>query len=377
MIDTVSIESPYIDEEIAQKIEKECIKREGVDMKSGEVLYRFTSEQLEGSYDSRIRIAVMRTQWRPGNEVSKVPYMVDCQPYLRVEGSIHKLLIGHNVWGGPQNFYLSVKYLVGFIESELGVCLPCVDDWKVLRVDVAEVFDLGSYEVVESYFRGLARVEFPRRQVYRYGLTGIFAPGSTTAVKFYHKGPEFFRHDNKRLCKIMKDKNKLFEIQEIANRILRVEVEVKKRKLKHDFGLVPQIVDVKDDYLNGIYQQEVGRMIREVRAEDIPEKVRNAEQVLERLNQVYGDSLSNVLFGTWSKFVAFGETYAKKTMSERTFYRHRKQLEQAGVAWHGTDMVIVDNMPHMYPENFMPVLGDARRIDIQAPEVIEKLKKVS
>ena len=63
MYDTVVIKSPEIDPETVQKILTFCRIYEGVDIFTGELLYRFTSGDLEGSYDYRIRIKVDNTEW--------------------------------------------------------------------------------------------------------------------------------------------------------------------------------------------------------------------------------------------------------------------------------------------------------------------------
>src|SRR5690554_2831838 len=98
MYDTVIIKSPEINPETVQKILTFCRIYEGVDIFTGELLYHFTSGELEGSYDYRIRIKVDNTEWI--KEDSLIPRRVETYWHVSVECSLHKLLMNHNCYGG-------------------------------------------------------------------------------------------------------------------------------------------------------------------------------------------------------------------------------------------------------------------------------------
>ena len=108
MLDTVKLQSPELDEATAQAVTAQLELRSCVDLKSGELLYEFTSGGLSGSYDHRISVQVKRERWQQprtpqgdrafGRKAS--PILVPCEPYLLLEGSVHKALLGHNVHGG-------------------------------------------------------------------------------------------------------------------------------------------------------------------------------------------------------------------------------------------------------------------------------------
>lgn len=368
-IDTISLRSPYISEELANLIEKQCVVRQALDLKTGELIYSFTSGSLSGSYDNRIMIKIQREEWAVSDSGRGVK--IESSPYIDLEGSVHKALLGHNVYGGSSNFRESAFYLVSLVESLLDINLPCVDEWNVVRIDVAEVFELPSYEAVQSFFKGLNASDYPRRSVNRYGLSGIYANGSTTALKFYHKGPELIKHDRSRLRNILKE-NELFCLIEKAHKILRVEVEIKTRKLKTIYKKLPFVAEIKDSDLINVFNVEVTRFMKEGANE--MKIVRDAHDVERRLSETYSDRLAGVLLGTWFKLSTLGEDSVKNSMSARSYYRQIKQLKDAGISWKGTDVVL--NNRSLIPEGFTISLADPRRLTGEHPVVTEKLAPI-
>lgn len=378
-LDTLGLRSPFLSEDVATAIENQCILRQGVDLNTGDVIYSITTGSLEGSHDSRISIKVEREIWQASEIVDKQgikkksqPIRVPCEPYIYLEASVHKALVGHNVCGGPQGFIESAHWLIGLVGDLLGVQLPDPEIWMVRRIDTAEVFQMPSYEACEEYFRGLNSADYPRRSVTRYGTSGIYAQGSTSTLKFYHKGPEFQKHDRKRLVKILKTE-KLFELIDLAHRTIRVEVEIKTRKLENDFGYSPLVREITEEYINRVYDTEVQRFLKEGAKE--LELVRDAQAVQRRLREVYDDRLAGLLFGTWYQLTTLGEDFVKKSYAKRTFYRQRKQLVDASISWHGTDVILRENHSAV-PVGFSPTRSDPRRNVIELPEVRDKLAPI-
>ena len=401
MLDTVALTSPYLSESDAAQIEQACVLRSAVCLATGDIQYALTTGSLAGSWDSRVSVRVEREEWvaepasiaarmastagsdvqvsriegkqiayttgvrRPRPIVSKQP----CAPYLKIEGSVHKALVGHNVWGGPCAVALTLAWFVDNVGERLGVALPYSEDWIVRRVDWAEAFELPTFEACEEYVSGLNMAQFPRRQVIRYGSESLFSPGRTTSVKVYHKGPEFHEHDRRRLLDFM-EAEEVHELQARANGILRFETSVKARKLDDDFGGKPAVMGLTREYLERVHDKEAGRLLKEAKTD--METVRSNQAVKRRLHEVYGSALAGNLFGTWLEFAALGEKEAKKTMTARTFYRQRKQLSDAGVSWLGADVYVC---PHAsaIPAGFSPVRSDKHRLLGEHPRVAEKL----
>jgi hypothetical protein len=102
------------------------------------------------------------------------------------------------------------------------------------------------------------------------------------------------------------------------------------------------------------------------------ETVRKNREVRDRLFEVYKSRLAGVLFGTWLQLAALGEKATCANLTRPTFYRQLKQLQDAGVAWHGGDVRIVE-VASILPANFSPVRKDARRLVGEDAKVVELL----
>lgn len=393
MLDTVKLRSPYLSDELAAAIERRLVLRRAIDGPTGEVLYELVSGALVGSFDHRVSVTVLREEWvsersskrlnprwqeaSPGDRrhlrkwVQPVhTYKQESLPFIELEGSVHKALLGHNVHGGPGDVLAACRWFVADVGRRLGVQLPAADGWEVRRADWAEVYDLGTVVGCAEYVRGLNAAEYPRRKVARYADESISAPGTTTAVKVYRKGPEFSAHDGRRFRKAgLWDM--AAELQEVASTRLRVEIGVKARKLDEDFGgRAPLVAEVTAEYLRGLYEVEVVRLLREGAGE--MRIVRLAHEVEGRLAEVYGERCGGALYATWVRFSTNGEGRTKERMKRATFYLHRKQLQAVGISWHGTDVALLPRYSAI-PADFAPVLSDPRRVGGEDPRVIELL----
>lgn len=362
-LDTITLKSPYVSLDIANKIESECIKRQGIDIKTGELLYEITTASLVGSYDNKISVKIENTEYVKGSQVQSEPYVI-------LEASVHKAMLGHNVFGGPEDFHKSCEYLIKLVERLIQVELPDYKSWLVSRVDVSEVYELPCFEAVQEWFKGINSADFPRRSVTRYGLSGIYAQGSTTTLKFYHKGVEFSKHDKSRLKKIF-DSDKLSSLQSYANKIIRCECEIKARKLKYDFGQLPTVGAVTNDYINNVHDVEVRRFLKE--GVKMMLLVSNAHEVKARLYEMYSSALAGTLLGTWYQLTTLGEHSVKQSIPKNTYYRHIRQLKNAAISWHCTDVILKEHS--LIPQGFAPVRADSRRVSKEAPEIIERYKE--
>ena len=390
MYDTVVIKSPEIGPETVQKIMTFCRRYEGVDIFTGELIYRFTSGELEGSYDYRIRIKVDNTEWI---KEDKIPTRVETYWHLEVECSLHKILMNHNCYGGPRDIKKSIEYLVRLLERLMYVDLPKYEEWEVKRIDVARIYHFRDKNICKKIVSNLRNSYYTRRKPRIYDTSVMFS-GSTTSVKIYWKGPEFEKHDYRRIkryiqkqvdlnwnkdnCDLMMHKLALIQMKmdkvlEKAYRIIRYECEIKTRKLKEVFGNNVLVKILDDEILNDIAKKELIKLIREKEGDNM-DIVRRSDLVLERLHQIYGINQANVLYSTWVKLVQFGEDQTKETMSRATYYRHKKMLIEAGVSWNCS----VVNLKHfsIVPEDFSWT-NKKYVLDDVDPEVTEKLQTVA
>lgn len=377
-VDTVKLKSPSINESLAQFLEQQCIMRQGIELSSGEILYEITNGQLDGSYDSRISFRVLREDYL---NVKGRPELVPCDPFIQVEASFHKVLYGQNVYGNPVDFQsLCARFvdILGVLLADDGELLPSAKLWEVRRVDWAEVYRLTPAAITE-YFRGISQCKFPRRSKNsaKYGTNAVYFPGSTTTLKFYHKGPEFKEHDYFRLKQSLTrirhrqfpqsenyDSNsqwvsrKLKALQRLANNRLRVEVEIHAEKLHFDFlDRYPLVSEVTDEYLKSVHDSDVYKLLKEGKTE--METVRNHDAVQNRLNAMYGTRSANILFAFWMQLAARGEDVVKGNYSESQFYANRKKLVNAAVSWLSSNVYILPDQGAL-PRDFVPIRTNAR-----------------
>ncbi len=368
--DTIKLRSPFMDLSVMRRIEQQCILRSGMHLATGEVLYELHAGELLGSWDARIGIKPMHEEF-VADKQGRVR-LQRCEPYLLIEASVHKVMLGHNVYGGPTEFLKSARYLVALVEKLLETDLPAGDFWTVHRVDVANVFHL-SPGAIKQFFESMQLLSFPRRGAKAMKCANsIYFPGKTTTVKFYHKGPEFKVHDYGRLRSFFRKlfehlhgtdagnpervERKLRALQRLADRRLRVEVEIHSDKLQYDFGRNPTAAELTDDYLQTVHDNEIERVLRE--GKQGMDTVRTEEAVWQRLEKTYTPKLAHVLHAFWQTMATRGDEKARQRYSKPTFYRNRKLLEEAGVSWRGSDIVLVANDSLIH--DFAPVRVDRR-----------------
>lgn len=372
--DTVKLRSPFLSEQTIQQVREQSFLRSGVEMATGEIRYELFAGELLGSWDSRISVI-------PKDEIYVIgkngrPVKERCDPYLEIEASLHKIFCGHNVYGGPTDFREACRAFVELIEKLLDVELPIADNWTVHRVDVALVYRLPM-AACKEFFDGISLMNFPRRHrgSAKYAMA-VYFPGKTTTVKFYHKGTEFRVHERSRLrgffvnlfmylnqdkkndtTSYAKAERKVDALQRLADSRLRSEVEIHSDKLQYDFGGNPKVKELTDAYLQEVYDKEVEKLLRE--GKQGMDTVRDTRAVMRRLNSLYGTSSGQRLYGFWSSLCTLGDEVTRQQYAKTVFYRNRKMLEDAGVSWRGTDIVVVAN-DSLLPADFSPIRSDKR-----------------
>ena len=370
--DTIKLKSPPLDRQLVQKIEQQCLLRSGQDMATGEILYELFSGNLLGSWDSRISVIPKYEDFVINK--SGRPVLQPCEPYLLIEASVHKIFYGHNVYGGPTDFQQVCSDFVVLLEDLLSVELPPARGWTVHRVDVASMYRLPKAGCKE-FFDGMQLINFPRRKrgSAKYDMAAYFS-GKTTTVKFYHKGTEFNVHERSRLRNFFSNlfthlhgiddkgnrdrvERKLNALQRLADGRLRAEVEIHSDKFQYDFEKNPRVDEVTDAYLQQVYDKEIEKLLRE--GKQGMDTVRDSKAVMRRLKSIHGEANANRLHGFWSLLAQHGDEYARQQYPKASFYRNRKHLEEAGVSWRGSDVVIVAN-DGLLPYDFSPVRSDKR-----------------
>lgn len=340
MIDTIVLQSDYLQEHIAQRIEKTSIERMGYDFELDQLLYTFTNKELKGSYDSSIRISLLREEWvsiLDTNINKKIAIKRKCKPYIQIECSLHKFFLGHNIYGGSNDIEFQVQKLIMFIEDQFKVELPNYKTFSIMRIDYARVYDIG--EQINLFFEGFSNIYYPRRTVMKYGKDGLYFPGTTTTLKLYNKYNEFKKHDRKRLRKVLYPKE-LQQLEKIAKGKLRIELEIKGKKLKDMYkNEYPKVDQIKIKDIEEQFNVEILRVFK--MGEKTMKIYNKSHEVEKRIYERYG-STGNTFLATWYKLSLRGYEYVKDSMPKSTFYYHINKLRDIGISWNHTDIVISD-----------------------------------
>jgi hypothetical protein len=383
LIDTVKIQSQSIPEDLARDLEHRLDVKSslsGVDLYTGErsVLYEIYSGQVRDERQLHgVNLRIMRSRIVKDLDATVIgasrTKTISCKPYLWMEGSVHKAMLGHNIWGGPRELAPAVSWLVSDVSRRLGLELPEWSGWDLMRADWAETYDLGTFDHCQDYIRSLNSCRFPRREPQRYGDNSLSFPGRTTAVRIYHKGPEFAGESYRRLSRVF-SREELQQLAEMSHRTLRVEVSVKRPKITEYHPLNSKIPHIATDFIRNIHDKEIKKVIRE--ADSDLTIVRDSQAVLRRLSTVYAgrDRLVRSLFSTWVQLSALGENTVKAQMKEWSFYNHRGKLLKAGCSWTGSDVRVLD-ADILPDQDFVPVSSDLRCSSSEHPEVSRLLEE--
>lgn len=374
-LDTVRLKTPYMARNIVDRIKAQGESYCRLRNDTGELIWEVTRTNLQGSHDSRIMVKPMYEDCTRSK--SGKPEWHPSQPYLVIECSIAKAFNGHNVYGAIEDLSAACERLRGLLQALLGTPLPPTKNWTVQRVDWAENFQLP-YQAVQEFFEGIYHVAFPRRKMQKYSNESIFTPGSTTTIKLYHKGPEFEKNDRKRLYVVLRGQfqqnrpkgsptdwahrqasRKVAALQRLANNRLRAEVEIHAEKLDYDFDRKPKVHEISTEYLQAVFDKEIGRLLRE--GSGAVQIVRTSLAVRDRLEAKYSPELAGLLHGFWLGLSTHGEEDMRKRLTRPTFYRRRKQLVDVGVSWLATDMQLIERQGQMLPADFSPVRANPRR----------------
>lgn len=381
MIDTCVYIIPVVSTEVLEAVKGLSLLKQALDCPTGELVYEIVTCDLRNSADSRIAITILDRMWTreiesdslPGKPAASVPYKVKTTAFLKVETSIHKQMLGHNCFGGSSDYKALTRWLQVKLEKELHVLLPDCNYWLAKHIDVTETYNLGSAEAVKDWFSLMKDAKYQRREgkEHTFGETGLYIPGDSTTVKFYHKGTEFWVHDRKRCKKFISPEN-LQKIQDLANNLLRVEVSIKARKLKYDFGRLPMVCEITDEYLTETHDAEIEKILKGYG--DGMKAARQSDAVEKILYENFKDELAGRLLGTWYRLASKGEKAVRQSMSKATFQRHKKLLLDSGITWIATDVIIADTL---VPLDFKPMRGDRHHMNFVLPEIQKMLDEVA
>jgi len=353
MIDTVVLVTEHLTPEQYQIIMPQLQLRTGTSLVTGEVSYeRYVESLAVPRTGAQIRVTVDTAKWikMPGE---KSPHKI-LMNSLRIEGSVHKAMHGHNVYGGEPSPQDCLPWLLATVGEMLSCKLPNLEWWKVCRIDFAASFDLGNLENVRGWIRAKSLVVYPRRQVDFFGDLGLQAVGTTTTLRAYAKGTQFHKEGGYQALLKATSPDRAFEVSRIADRTLRCEVEVKAPKLDK---LINNASDLTEGTLRSIYEEEWRKLLRPIDSES--RMAHTALEVANRLAASFPDNWIG-LYMVWCTLAVRGEGWYRQHVDRSTWSKQRRKLEAASVSWESTNVLTIDSPTDV--QDFFPSLDEARRI---------------
>jgi len=278
--------------------------------------YEFVSGSLEGSYDYRIGFTVKDQKkesivnMTTGKKVSK---NVKCKEYLRVEFSVSKFAIGHNLTNSTLiQDCIRLSMFRTWFYSTTGILLPHFSQWALNRLDISYNYNAGSQNNAEIILSAYKKLTYPRRTITPY-KTSVYFCGNTTLFKLYLKNPEFKEHDFKRIRNFINEtcysrRSEMLEsLLSLSEGLIRFEIEVKKRKL-FDLGIF-SVDDIfsksKGDGCN-FWEDFMKTEYLKVQKGATVGKIYTTQQVNEKIKKGYipGQKISSdAVFNIWFSLV--------------------------------------------------------------------------
>jgi len=235
MIDTVGFKA-LIDYETFEKIKEKTRMTQRIDKETGEIEFEYDNGQTIHSNNYHIVYKISDEYWDyvssddslDSTEKSRKsqPHKKAGIPHVRLEFSIPKILLGHNLCSVSMGLIYDAMYLVKTAFEEKYECtLPNMPEWYCYRIDTCANYILSNEQEVRNYITYLQKLDYPRREPMKFGSSGIYFPSQQNTLKVYAKGPEFKKHDMNRFVNVVE----AYGLYEKAKNILRIEVEHKRR----------------------------------------------------------------------------------------------------------------------------------------------------
>lgn len=376
MIDTISIISPEIKSKaVIDKInEFMTFKSYGVDLETGDIRYEFIKGNLEGSFDYRIALNIIEKELRPTQLANGDIVYVNKKleyPRIKVECSPHKLILGHNIFGFTDNISLIVRYLVNFLEKQMDVKLPRFCLWEIRRIDCANSFIVDdALEYIRQIGVYISRPYTGEKKPNKYGNTGINITSSYDCWKVYHKGIEFKNNDYKRLLKC--DKILADRLLEFSKNIVRIELEIRWRRLKEKFGgRYPRCNEINVEWLRSEWKMKTESILK--MNLDGNKKYASEREVFNVIsNSKYSKKMKKSLYNSWLILARHGDLELKKFLGKSQYYEHRKILRSLNIVWVNGESDIIEIKE---PIVFVPSFENS--INIVCIDAMKELLKVS
>lgn len=259
-------------------------------------------KQLRGSYDSSMTVRTIKVD--SNGHTAEV----------ELSGNPVKFMQGHNVWGSQDLPNLVFELVLRIssmlkIEQPLNVLSLLKSGFGTLsRVDINEMYDLGSRSDVLSYLHHLSHNSRTRAQaaVSRGSTVYLNQTSRRWSFKFYSKGQEIELPRNTRQGSLELTQH----IKTYADPMLRAELTLKSNELREaGLHLIKAWNTVECDQIFNDYYGRITMPDQQLLPipDDLPHRLK-------------------------SSYILWSEGHdLRSMMAKNTYYRHRKELLEHGI----------------------------------------------
>lgn len=339
MIDTIGFKV-LVDRDTYKSSLDQATMTQRIDKKTGDIEFEYHNTKLDfcsPSWNYKVACKITDEYW-DYDPIRKYPFKVSGIPNITFEYSVPKILFGHNLIStDPCLIYESMHRVKESFEICSEIKLPEPKDWYCYRIDTCANYKLENENQVKCSINYLQRLNYPRKIKSTYEDTGLYFPSRYNTLKIYWKGPEFKKHDFDRF----KHKEQAMEHLLLAYRILRIEVEHRKRlqyiieNHEKKNGLMlkkfESLVRMEDLIEIFNFEEEMKRVMSKMLC-GTETKLMKTIDALTLLQTKYSERQARSFHHTYMLIVTQGQKEAKKRIPEGTYYRSVKALRESGIS---------------------------------------------
>lgn len=353
MIDTLGFFVP-VSSQTYDFLMSSSILTQRVDKRSGDIEFEYNNFSLNHSYNYKVLFRLDNKVWQYDIN-SKSPVLVEGIPYLKFEFSAPKIFWGHNLYScSVSDACTAANYVRDAFNDIFDVQLPKVRDWYCYRLDTCANFVLDNIEQVKSYIRYLQKFDYPRRVKNLYEDTGIYFASRNNTLKIYCKGVEFKKHDAKRFLSEFEQK----QLQNFANKILRIEVEHKNKlkffanDLKINYSLFQGYMKIYDLLNVFDVRCEMEKVVNKFLSGS-ETKVMKSLDVYKLLCANLDSRSANFYYSIYTLLITQGQNETKRQVKKATYYKALKLFRELGISIIASDIQKLDiSLSRGFPEDF-------------------------
>lgn len=343
-----------IDQDLYEYLQGVSIKTERIDRMTGDIIFEYYNFEVPSqTWNHKILFKVDTKYWNYDPQL-KIAVSEEGLPYIRFEFSVPKVLFGNNLYSASKEDLVTACDLVcNSFRTLFKADIPYITEWFLYRLDVCANFILENEKQVKAVISDMSNLDYSRRNANIYKNGSLYFSSRVNTFKIYAKGPEFKTHDAKRIL----DDYKRAELQALANKIIRCEVELKAR--------IKYIIEtLEGEYLKeGNETKEIGRYTfdkfqRWPKMLDFLELV-NLKEEMERMiirltntkqakamrsNDVflllrnYNEKIAGAYHSFYVRAVTQGIKEAKKYTSKATAWRITKVFKELNISLISSDL---------------------------------------